>query len=201
MQARALAAIMVVALGGAAQAQLVLSVPADAHASGHSARMEAQAQEPAPSKVLDHAQPKTVPPSGETSRFQFNSVNGGFLRFDSQTGKMAYCSPHTIGWNCQAVPEDRSALEQEIAHLNDEIAALRKQIDDLRAKPAPPPKPPAPVPPPAAAPDKNGNLTLKLPSQADIGRARAYVEGALQDTWRRLVEFINRFQKNVKQQT
>src|SRR5690348_9676960 len=140
MQAIALAAIMVVALGGAAQAQLVLSVPADANASSSVERMEAQVQEPAPSNVQDQAQRKAVPSAAETSRFQFNSVNGGFLRFDSQTGKMAYCSPHTIGWNCQAVPEDRSALEQEIAHLNDEIAALRKQIDDLRAKPAPPPR-------------------------------------------------------------
>jgi len=199
MRTVTLAAIMGVTLGGAAQAQLVLSVPAGGNASNPAERTEAQAQEPAPSQIQDQAQTKIVAPSPEASRFQFNKVNGGFVRLDSHTGKMAYCSPHTVGWNCQAVPEDRSALEQEIAHLNDEIAALRKQIDDLREKT--PPTPQQPVPPPAApTPDKNGNVTLTLPSHADLQRARAYVQGALQDTWRRVVELIGNFQKNLMRQ-
>jgi hypothetical protein len=88
------------------------------------------------------------------------------------------------------VPEDRAALEKEIARLQDEVAALKKEIAALRAPP-PPPRPPAPIPPPAAAPDKNG--ALKLPSQEDIDRARAYIV----ETWRRLVDMINQIQQDM----
>ena len=56
------------------------------------------------------------------SRFAFNRVDDGFLRLDNQTGQIAFCSPHTVGWACQAVPEDRAALEKEIARLQDEVA-------------------------------------------------------------------------------
>lgn len=181
MRTVTLAGIMVLGLGCAAQAQLVL---------------QAQTQEPVqppPPKIQNQG-----PPPAEASRFRFDKVNDGFVRFDSRTGKIAYCSPHTVGWSCQAVPEDRSALEQEIVRLHDEIAALRKQIDDLRAAPPPPPPaPPAPVPPPAAAPQQNGDITITLPSHEDIARARAYVEGTVQDTWRRLVEMIVNFKKDA----
>ena len=149
MRTVTLAAIMGVTLGGPAQAQLVLSVPAGGNASNPAERTEAQAQEPAPSQIQDQAQPKIVAPSPEASRFQFNKVNGGFVRFDSQTGKMAYCSPHTVGWNCQAVAEDRSALEQEITQLNDRSPLCASKCDDLREKSAP--TPPQPVPPPPVA--------------------------------------------------
>ena len=44
----------------------------------------------------------------------------------TRTGQVAFCSPHTVGWACQAVPEDRAALEKEIARLQDEVASLKK---------------------------------------------------------------------------
>ncbi len=140
--------------------------------------------------------PPTPPPPAIASRFSFNRVDDGFLRLDHATGKVAFCSTHSVGWACQAVPEDRAALEREIARLQDSLAAFKKEIAELkreiatlRAPPAPP-RPPAPIPP-SAAPDKNG--ALKLPSQQDLDRARAYIA----DTWRRLVEMITEFQKDM----
>ena len=136
-----------------------------------------------------------IVPSNPPSRFAFNRVDGGFLRLDNQTGKIAYCSPQPIGWACQAVPEDRDAMEKEIARLQDEVASLKSELAALREPPPPrppadltPPQPPADLKPPQ--PDKSEDTT-KL--REDLARARAAFESA----WRRLVEIIVQLQKDM----
>jgi hypothetical protein len=175
--------------------------PAPPQAQAQPATPPAQAQVPPPSaqpKITERAPseprllPPPPPPPAFPSRYSFNRVDNGFLRLDPATGQIAYCSAHTVGWACQAVPEDRAALEKEIARLQDEVAALKKEVAALRAPPPPIPPPAAvPKPPPIAAPDKNG--ALKLPSQEDIDRARAYIV----ETWRRLVDMINQIQQDM----
>jgi cell division protein FtsB len=123
-------------------------------------------------------------PPGPPSRYAFNRVDGGYLRLDNQTGQIAICSPHSVGWACQAVPEDRAALDKEIARLQDEVASLKSQIAALRE----PPRPPAELTPPKA--DKSEDAA-KL--REDLERARVAVENA----WRRLVEMIVNFQKDM----
>ena len=129
--------------------------------------------------------PESMPP-GPPSRYAFNRVDGGYLRLDNQTGQIAICSPHSVGWACQAVPEDRAALDKEIARLQDEVASLKSQIAALREPP--PPRPPADLTPPPA--DKSADAA-KL--REDLERARVAVENA----WRRLVEMIVNFQKDM----
>jgi hypothetical protein len=121
------------------------------------------------------------------SRYSFNRVDDGFLRLDNSSGQIAFCSPHAVGWGCQAVPEDRAALEKEIARLQDEVASLKTAIAALRAPP-PPPRPPAELTPPTT--DKSENA-IKL--REDLEHARAAFEHA----WRRLVEMIVNFQKDM----
>ena len=121
------------------------------------------------------------------NRYSFNRVDDGFLRLDNQTGQISFCSPHTVGWACEAVPEDRAALEKEIGRLQDEVASLKRQIATLRE---PPPRPPAPLTPPS---DKNGDGGLKMPNREDIDRARTAVENA----WRRLVEMLTNLQRDL----
>ena len=121
------------------------------------------------------------------SRYSFNRVDDGFLRLDNQTGQVAFCNARAVGWACQAVPEDRAALEKEIARLQGEVASLRSEIAALR-EPPPPPRPPADLTPPTA--DKSEDAT-KL--RADLARARTAFENA----WRRLVEIIANFQKDM----
>ena len=118
-------------------------------------------------------------------RYSFNRVDDGFLRLDNSSGQIAFCSPHTVGWACQAVPEDRAALEKEIARLQDEIASLKTEIAGLRA---PPPRPPADLTPPST--DKRDDAKQL---REDIHRARAAIENA----WRRLVDMIVNFQKDM----
>jgi hypothetical protein len=121
------------------------------------------------------------------SRYSFNRVDDGFLRLDNQTGQIAFCSPHAVGWACQAVPEDRAALDKEIARLQDEVASLKSEIAALREQP-PPPRPPADLKPPQ--PEKSEDAT-KL--REDLERVRVAFEHA----WRRLVETILNFQKDM----
>jgi hypothetical protein len=126
-------------------------------------------------------------PPGPPNRYGFNRVDGGFLRLDNQTGQVAFCSAHTVGWACEAVPEDRAALEKEIARLQDEVASLRQEIAALRAPP-PPPRPPADLSPPTT---EHNEDTAKL--REELARARVAFENA----WRRLVEMIINFQKDM----
>jgi hypothetical protein len=119
------------------------------------------------------------------ARYAFNRVNDGFLRLDTVTGNVAYCGPTSAGWACQAVPEDRAALEKEIARLQDEVAGLKKEVAAFRDPP--PPRPPADLTPPSAQSDEAAKL------RADIERAKVAVENA----WRRLVDMLVGFQKDM----
>jgi len=123
---------------------------------------------------------------GPQTRYSFNRVDDGYLRLDNETGHVAFCSAHSVGWACQAVAEDRAALEKEIARLQAEVESLKQQVAALREPP--PPRPPADLSPPAT--DKNEDAA-KL--NEGIARARVAVENA----WRRLVELIVSFQKDM----
>jgi cell division protein FtsB len=124
-------------------------------------------------------------PPAVSSRYSFNRVDDGFLRLDNSNGQIAYCSPHTVGWACQAVPEDRAALETEIARLQAEVAGLRQEVAKLR-EPPPPPRPPVDL-----TPESKNDKARQL--REDVERARAAIESA----WRRLVEMIANFQKDM----
>jgi cell division protein FtsB len=117
------------------------------------------------------------------SRYIFTRVNDGFLRLDNVSGHIAFCSPNSVGWACQMVPEDRAALDKEIARLQDEVTGLKAEVAALRE---PPPRPPADLAPPSGRDD-----AAKL--REDMERARVALEGA----WRRLVDMIVNFQKDM----
>ena len=123
----------------------------------------------------------TPAPSG---RFTFNRVEGGYLRLDSQTGQVALCSARVAGWACEMVPEDRAALDKEIGRLQDEVAGLKQQLSSLRE---PSPRPPADLSPPTDRRDDAAKL------REDMERARLAIENA----WRRLVDMLMNFQRDM----
>ncbi len=106
-----------------------------------------------------------------------------------QTGQVSVCSQRAVGWACQAVPEDRAVLENEIARLRSENAALKK---DILARGLPLPAGTMPEPP-----ARDGDHTLRPKdyriSTADIDRVMALVGRV----WHRLVEAIAQAQKQV----
>jgi hypothetical protein len=139
----------------------------------------------------------STPPGGAQSpappgRYSFHRVEDGFLRLDTQTGQVTLCSAHAVGWACQAVPEDRAALEQEIERLREQVEHFRQENAALRASlpPAPsaPPRPPGDLTPKS---DQGGGL--KMPTDEDIARARVAVENA----WRRLMEMMKALQDDM----
>jgi cell division protein FtsB len=149
------------------------------------------------------------PQSPIASRYSFNRVENGFVRFDNTNGEIAYCSAQTAGWICQTVPIDRASttavtenaqkhvlfldrLKAEIARLQNEVTSLKNEIAALKEPPAP--RPPADL---APFPSKGGEVTIKLPTHEDMVRAREFFE----ETWRRLVEMLGTVRKDLMRKT
>jgi hypothetical protein len=143
------------------------------------------------------------------SRYSFNRVDNGFIRLDSINGEIAYCSAQTSAWICQTIPVDRTAsaggsedmqkgvtflkgLEEKLGRLQDEVASLKKEVAALRDPP--PPRPPADLSPQTGS---GPDVTIKLPTQEDMTRAREFLE----DTWRRLVEMFGSVRKDIMRKT
>jgi hypothetical protein len=122
-------------------------------------------------------------PEGDDSRFTFTRVEDGYLRLDGRTGQVSICTRNAAGWTCLAVADERVALEAEIARLQGENAALKKE---LLARNLPLPGVVKPDPPAAKTDDP-------LPHDADFTKMMAFVE----KVWRRMVEIITNFQKEA----
>lgn len=110
----------------------------------------------------------TGPQSGG-ARYSFHKVADGFLRLDAQTGAVALCSQQPVGWACLVTPEDRAAFENEIARLRRENAALKQTLKSHGL-----PLPPVTMPGPQAA-DHGDRVILRLPDNADLDRAIAFI--------------------------
>jgi hypothetical protein len=131
--------------------------------------------------------------SADDSRYSFHRVDDGFLRLDARTGQVSLCSRKTIGFGCHAVPDERAALESEIARLQSESSALKKELLTRGiALPAPIKEDKEPQ-----LSSKRPDPDLKLPSAAEMERVRVMVE----KVWRRLVEMIVNLQKDMLQKT
>src|SRR6478752_1447655 len=71
---------------------------------------------------------QSPPPEGADSRYTFHRVDDGYVRLDGRTGQVSLCAQRPVGWACQAMPDERAALEAEIARLQGESAALKKEL-------------------------------------------------------------------------
>ena len=133
---------------------------------------------------------QTPSPEGADSRYTFHRVDDGYVRLDGRTGQVSMCVQRPIGWACQAVPDERSALEAEIARLQGESAVLKKE---LIARNLPLPGAVRPEPPAA----KEEPPRLQLPNDADLDKVVTFFE----KIWRRFVEVIVTLQKDLQNKT
>ena len=97
-------------------------------------------------------------------------------------GQVSLCAKQQTGWACNAVPDERAALENEIARLQRENGALKK---DMLARGLPLPGGVASGPP---ANQRELNLKVPLPSDAEIDR----VMSAFEKMWRRLIDMVQK---------
>jgi hypothetical protein len=126
-----------------------------------------------------------TPDSGR-GRYSFSKIADGLLRLDLKTGEVSVCSQRAVGWACQAAPDDRAVLENEIARLRTENAMLKKDILDHGL---PLPEGAAQEPPAA----RDGERGPQLGDTSDLDRMVAFA-GHL---WHRFVDAIARAQKQV----
>jgi hypothetical protein len=144
--------------------------------------------------------PPGVPaPGADDSRYSFHRMGEGFVRLDSRTGQVAQCGWSTPGWSCKLVPDERVALESEIARLQRDNAALKKSLlsrgIELPAGVVAEAPTAGPVPP-ANVPDPSAKTEPKMPSDAELDRAFAFMKRV----WRRLVDMMNDMQRDMEKE-
>ena len=129
-------------------------------------------------------------PESDDTRYTFNRADDGYLRLDGRTGQVSICTRRPVGWACQSVPDERVALEAEIARLQGENVVLKKELIS-RNLPLPGTVKPEP---PIAKPEEP---RLQLPNDADLNKVVNFVEMV----WRRLVEMIVTLQRDLLKKT
>jgi len=125
-------------------------------------------------------------PENEDSRFTFHRTDDGYLRLDGRSGQVSICARRSTGWACQVVPDERAALEAEIARLQSDNVALKR---DLLSRNLPLPggiRPEAPI-------VRGDEPQIPLPSDAELNRVMTFME----KVWRRMVEMIVATQKDM----
>ena len=132
--------------------------------------------------------PAGAPGAGD-GRYVFNRVADGFLRLDTRTGQVSTCKQETAGWTCRAVPDERTALESEIARLQGENGALKKELIARGA-----PLPNGMKADPGAT---RGAPDTKTPKESEIDRVMGYMERI----WRRLVEMMHNLQRDLEKKS
>jgi hypothetical protein len=128
---------------------------------------------------------QTTSPDSENGRYSASPVADGVLRLDTRSGQVSHCSRNDADWACKVVPDERSALETEIARLQGENATLKKELLG-RGLPVPG------VSGPSGG--KSGEPELKLPSDAEVDKVISFLE----KVWRRLVEMGRNAQKDIE---
>jgi hypothetical protein len=159
-------------------------------------------------------------------RFTYHQVDDGYLRLDLRTGEVATCRQRGADWTCMLVPEERAALESEIARLQRDNALLKNALlerglplpapgtDAATVPPRAPVQPPvaqAPASPPvASAPPQGDPPTAStpprppgtIPTEPDLAqRDKAEVDrvmDVMERLWRRLVELMTTIQRDLQ---
>lgn len=130
---------------------------------------------------------QNAPAESDDSRYTFNRADDGYLRLDGRSGQVSMCNRRASGWQCQLVPDERTALEAEITRLQSDNAALKKELLS-RSLPLPNgmrPDQPAP---------KSQVQRPQLPDDAELNRVMAVME----KIWRRMVEMILSVQRDLQ---
>jgi hypothetical protein len=148
----------------------------------------------APLAAQDQPPSPMAEPGPDDGRFSFHRVQDNFVRLDGRTGQVSVCGREATGWACRAVPDERTALEEAIGRLQSQNATLKRE---LLAKGLPLPegmRPDGAAPSGDAAAGKPPG-EMKLPSDAEVDR----MIGFMGRVWKRLVEMMADFQRDMQQ--
>ncbi|WP_181706314.1 hypothetical protein [Chthonobacter rhizosphaerae] len=84
---------------------------------------------PALAQTAPAAPETTVGPSEQG--FTFAPADGDHLKIDRRTGRVSVCGQRNGSWTCTLVPDDREALEDEVARLEADKRRLEARVADL----------------------------------------------------------------------
>lgn len=130
------------------------------------------------------ARAESALPDEERGRYTFNQVADGVLRLDTRTGAVSLCRRKEAGWVCETVADDRKTLESEITRLQAENGALKRELVARGA----------PLPGIGDRSSSERQSEWRLPSDADLDRVMSFLE----KMWRRLIEMVQRVQKDAE---
>jgi hypothetical protein len=133
----------------------------------------------------------------EGGRYSFHRTGDKFIRLDSRTGQVSQCGWIATGWSCNAVPDERAALESEIARLQRENAALKKTVLGKGMDLPSDIKPDIAERKDEARKQPDVSTAPKLPSDAELDRAVAFMK----NVWRRLVELMTDLQRDIQRKS
>jgi hypothetical protein len=136
--------------------------------------------------ALLSATAQEAPPETDSGRFSLFRADDGYLRLDGRTGEVSICTRRQSRWVCEVVPDERAALEAEMARLQRDNAALKSEVlahhlplpSGLRSEAAPAADP---------RPHQDANH--------DLDRLKTAIRGV----WRRLVALIMSVQRDLLQ--
>lgn len=142
------------------------------------------------------------PAASGDDRFAFEQVDEGILRLDGRTGEVSLCGRNETGWLCRSVPDDRKAVDAEIGRLEAENGALKRQLAEKSAEPAPPGTTGA-IPqnmqkPDAPAANKSASA---LPAAVEGSNGLHQTVAAVDKIWRRLVELMTNLRTDLQKKT
>lgn len=77
----------------------------------------------------------TVPSSAqEVERYRLERTEDGYVRMDTQTGRLSVCRERDSQLVCQMAAEDQDAFAADYATLQERVEALQKRVTELEAK-------------------------------------------------------------------
>jgi hypothetical protein len=134
------------------------------------------------------AQPST--PENGDARFTFHRAGDGYMRLDGKTGQVSNCTRRPSGWQCQVVPNERSALEAEIERLQADNAALKKVLLDRNLT----------LPNGIRTDPPASSESTHPPETRNQARLRRVMR-ELDKIWQRLVDMIEGVQREIMKRT
>ncbi len=119
----------------------------------------------------------TTKPDAVGGRFTMHQADGGYLRLDTQSGQMSMCARKEGRWQCEALADERAALQKDIDQLAQENRDLKtavKRLEDMVGVGDP------------AGSDKRADKgfggsgpKMQLPTEEDVDKALSYAQRML----------------------
>lgn len=99
----------------------------------------------------------TIPSHAQEQRYQLEKTPNGYVRMDSTTGEMSICEERGAQLVCRVAADERTALQDEVDRLRQDLAELTKRVDRLDA-------------------GKSGKTSSGLPSEEEFEKSLSYME-------------------------